>query len=177
MSKSVDLAILYGQTMTENTTLFSGLPSSFLHFKSITDAPEGGGLCWCVLSLGYERCFFNEFVCLGGLTVSVPCEDSYSIFGEGDGLSGFLVSPDDHREFNANADRLIVPAARFSAQQSRTPAATPAATATGSAPFVVSAVPKNAADHSDRPLPGRCCVRHRQGALSRGRPDRAPSIV
>jgi hypothetical protein len=47
MSESVDLAILYGQPMTENATFFSGLANPFLRFENIADAPEGGGLRWC----------------------------------------------------------------------------------------------------------------------------------
>jgi hypothetical protein len=74
--------------MTENNTLFSGGPKPFLHFENISDAPEDGGLRWCILSSGYERGFFDKFVCLGSLTVSVPDEDSYSIFSEGE-LRGF----------------------------------------------------------------------------------------
>jgi hypothetical protein len=127
MSESVDLTLLYGQLMTDNTNLFSSLPNPILHFENITNAPDGGGLQWCVLSSRYERCFFDEFVRLGGLTVSVRGEDSHSIFGEGDGLSGFLVSSDGNTEFNVSSDSLIVPAARFSAQPSRAPAATPTA--------------------------------------------------
>jgi hypothetical protein len=159
MSGSVDVAILYGQPMTENATFFSDLANPFLRFENIANAPKGGGVLWCLLSSRYERCFFDEFVRLGGLTVSVRGEDSYSIFGEGDGLSGFLVSSDDNKEFNASSDGLVVPAARFHAQQWRT------STATESAPFVVSAVPE--APRRDRPLPGRCCVRPPQGALER----------
>jgi hypothetical protein len=55
--------------------------------------------------------------------VSIRGEDSYSIFGEGDGLSGFLVSSDGNKEFTARPDRSIVPIARFSAQLSIAPAA------------------------------------------------------
>jgi hypothetical protein len=109
----------------------------------------------------------GKFVCLGGLTVSLPCEDLYSIFGEGNGLSGFLISSDENKELNARADGLIAPTARFSAQQSRAP------TATESTPFVVSAVSETVAGHRDHPLPGRCCVPRRHGALAE-RPDRAP---
>jgi hypothetical protein len=61
MSESVDLAIFYGQPMTEDKTLFSGLSNPFLHCERMRGAPEGGGLRWCVLSSGYERCFFDEF--------------------------------------------------------------------------------------------------------------------
>jgi hypothetical protein len=93
ISETVDLAILSGQPMTENKKLFSGL-----------------------LSSGYERCFFDDLVRLGGLTASVPCEDSYSIFGESDGLSGFLVSSDGNREFNTSSDGWAVPAAWFHTQ-------------------------------------------------------------
>jgi hypothetical protein len=95
MSESVDLAILYGQPMTEDKALFSVLPDPFLHFGNITDAPAGG-LRWCVLSSIYEQCFFDEFVRVGGLTVSVRGDGSYLMIGERNRLSGFLVSSDDN---------------------------------------------------------------------------------
>jgi hypothetical protein len=142
ISESVDLAILYEQAMTENKSLFSGLSNPFLYFETITDAPEGG-LWWCLLSSGYKRCFFDEFVRLGGLTVSVPNEGLYSVYGDGDGLRGFLVSSDNNKEFNVHSDGLTVPTAWFHAQESKTP--TPDATASESTPFVVSAVLETAA--------------------------------
>jgi hypothetical protein len=67
--------------MNEKTIVVFGLPNRFLNVENITDAPDGGGLWWCLLTSRYERCFFDEFVRPGGLTVSVRGEDSYSIFG------------------------------------------------------------------------------------------------
>jgi hypothetical protein len=81
-SESVDLAILYEHPMTENKDFFSGLSNHFLHFESMADGPEGGGLWSCLRSSRYERCFLDEFVRLGGLPVSVPSKDAYSIFDE-----------------------------------------------------------------------------------------------
>jgi hypothetical protein len=143
MSESVDLAILYEQPMHEKTILFSGLLNHFLDFENITDEPKGGDWRSCLLSSRYERCFFDEFVRLGSLTVFIPDEDSYLIFSEGDGSSGFLVSSDDNKESNASSDRWAVPAGWFHVQQLRTPATTP--TATESTPFVVSSVFKTVA--------------------------------
>jgi hypothetical protein len=110
----LDVAILYTTETAVDLTDVSSLEnlSDVLHIQNVT-MPDGGGWSLCLLSSGVGRCFFDEFIDVHSLVVSVPTPEFYSISGERGGRVGQLVVPGGSPGFQVEPGGLVVQVAEF----------------------------------------------------------------
>jgi hypothetical protein len=130
----VELVILYGNETGDNPDNFAKVNATLLQIRNMSDLANGGWF-FCVLSSGIDRCFFDEFIEVRSLVVSVPRDGFYFISAERDGRIGLFAELDRPPGFDVNSSSLIIAAARLEWMESKTPTPNPTPRATESLPF------------------------------------------